>query len=172
MNPIYDFTLPVFVKFLNALDLMLVKAEDFLKEKGLDEAALLDLRLAPDMFPFVKQVQIVCDNAKGTSARLAGVEVPSHADDEKSLVELRARVKKTLDFLATLSEEQFAEGATRQITLPYFPGQYMTGFDYMREYAIPNFFFHLTTTYALLRKEGMNIGKTDYMGGSLPLKNL
>lgn len=172
MNPLYDFTLPVFVKFLNALDGILGKAEVFLKEKGLSEATLLDLRLAPDMFPFLKQVQIVCDNAKGTSARLAGVEVPSHADEETSLVELRARVKKTLEFLATLPESSFQEAATRQITLSYFPGKYMTGFDYTREYAMPNFFFHLTTAYSLLRKEGMDLGKTDYMGGSLPLKDL
>jgi len=172
MNPLYDFTLPVFVKCLNALDAILVKAEAFLTEKGMSEASLLDLRLAPDMFPFVKQVQIVCDNAKGGAARLAGMEVPSHPDEEKTLEELRARIKTTLAFLATVPESAFAEAATRQITLSYFPGQYMTGMDYTREYVLPNFFFHLTTAYALLRKEGMNLGKGDYMGGSLPLKNL
>lgn len=171
MNPLYDFTLPVFVKSLKALDAILVKAEAFLKEKGLSEAALLELRLAPDMFPFKKQVQVVCDNAKGASARLAGMEVPAHPDTEESLSELRARIAKTLEFLATIPESAFADAATHQVTLPYFPGKFMTGFDYTREYALPNFFFHLTTAYALLRKEGMNLGKADYMGG-LPLKDL
>ncbi len=171
MNHLYDFTLPVFVKSLKALDAILVKAEAFLQEKGLSEASLLDLRLAPDMFPFKKQVQIVCDNAKGAAARLAGMDVPSHPDTEEHLAELRARIAKTLEFLATVPESAFADAGTRQITLPYFPGTFMTGFDYAREYALPNFFFHLTTAYAILRKEGMSLGKADYMG-ALPFQTL
>lgn len=171
MNYIYTFTLPVFVKSLAALDEILVKADAFLKEKGLEESSLLELRLAPDMFPFKKQVQMICDNAKGASARLAGMDVPSHEDTEQSLNELRARIEKTLDFLATIPESAFENAADRQITLPYFPGKYMTGIGYASEYAVPNFFFHLTTAYALLRKEGLAIGKADYLGG-LPLKDL
>ena len=171
MNYIYAFTLPIFVKSLAALDQILAKADAFLKEKGLEEASFLDLRLAPDMFPFKKQVQMICDNAKGSSARLAGMDVPSHEDTEQSLSELRARIQKTLDFLATIPESAFEHAADRQITLPYFPGKYMTGIGYASEYAVPNFFFHLTTAYALLRKEGVAIGKMDYLGG-LPLKDL
>jgi hypothetical protein len=172
MNSLYDVTLPVFVKSLGALDSLLEKAQAFVAEKGLDEKTLLEARIAPDMFPFKKQVQIVCDNAKGASARLAGVEVPSHEDNEETLSELRARIKKTQDFLATVAEDSFKEAATRQITLAYFPGKYMTGFDYTREYVLPNFFFHLTTAYDLLRQAGMAIGKTDFLGGSLPLRDL
>lgn len=171
MTPLYDFTVPVFVKSLKALDAILGKATDFLNEKGLTETSLLELRLAPDMFPFKKQVQIACDNAKGAAARLAGIEVPSHPDTEENLTELRARITKTLEFLSTVPETAFAEATTRQVTLPYFPNQYMTGFDYTREYVLPNFFFHLTAAYALLRKEGMSIGKADYIGG-LPLRDL
>ncbi len=171
MNPLYSFTIPVFVKSLTALDGILVKTEAFLKEKGLAEDELLNLQLAPDMFPFKKQVQIVCDNAKGAAGRLSGTEVPTHADDEKSLSELRERIAKTLSFINTIPETAFEAAATRQVTLPYFPGKFMTGFDYTREYVLPNFFFHLTTAYALLRKEGMNLGKADYIGG-MPLQDL
>lgn len=171
MNPTYQFTIPLFVKTLKALDQLLVKAEAHVKEKGLDEAALLDQRLAPDMFPLKKQIQVACDNAKGAAARLSGKEVPAHADDEQTFADLHKRIEKTLAFVQTVSEEAFAEADARQVTLPYFPGKYMTGFDYAREYAIPNFFFHVTVAYSLLRKEGLAIGKADFMGG-LPLRDV
>lgn len=171
MNPLYQFTLPIFTKSLKALDQLIAKIETQLADKNIEESVLMEARLAPDMFPFKKQVQVVCDNAKGAAARLAGTEIPSHPDTEATLEELRARIAKTLNFLATIDESSFADAADRQTTLPYFPGKYMTGFDYAREYALPNFFFHLTTAYAILRKEGFEIGKADYMGG-LPLKDV
>ena len=171
MNSIYQFTIPVFIKSLKALDGVLAKAQVYVEEKGLNEAALLEERLAPDMFPFVKQVQVACDNAKGAAARLSGTEIPSHADQEKSLAELRARIAKTLEYLATITEVSFEGAETRQATLPYFPGKFMSGLDYAREYALPNFFFHVTTAYAILRKHGATIGKADYMGG-LPLQDM
>jgi hypothetical protein len=171
MNELYTFTVPVFQKTLKALDGLLVKAEAFVKEKGMDEAALLDDRLAPDMFPFKKQIQIACDNAKGVTARLAGMEVPAHADDEVTITDLRARIAKTLEFVGSVSEDSFKDAATRKITLPYFPNQFMTGFDYAREYALPNFLFHVVIAYAIMRKQGAAIGKADYIGG-MPLQDV
>lgn len=164
MNYLYQFTQPTFVKTLMALDSLLIKAEAFVTEKGLDQEALLEQRLAPDMFPLKKQIQIACDNAKGACARLAGSEAPVHADDEQTFADLHARIKKTLDFIATIQENAFEGAETRMIVLPYFPGKYLMGFDYAREYALPNFFFHVTVAYALLRKEGLVIGKGDFIG--------
>ncbi len=170
MNYIYHTTVPVFKKNLKNLDALLVKAEAFVKEKGISEATLMDERLAPDMFPFKKQVQIVSDNAKGSTARLAGIEIPVYEDTEVTFADLHARIQKTLAFLDTVSEASFDGAEDRQVTLPYFPGKHMTGFDFTMEYAIPNFFFHFVTVYAILRKLGMDIGKQDYTGG-LPLKD-
>lgn len=162
--------MPVFVKNLKNLDALLTKAEAFIKEKGMDEASLMEERLAPDMFPFKRQVQIVCDNAKGSSARLAGMEIPVYEDNEMTLADLHARIEKTLTFLSTVSESSFDTAADRQVTLPYFPGKHMVGSEFTVEYALPNFFFHFVTVYAILRKLGLDIGKQDYMG-SLPLKD-
>ncbi|MBP9762352.1 DUF1993 domain-containing protein [Patescibacteria group bacterium] len=170
MNPLYQFTLPLFVKQLTALDGILVKAQNFVKEQGLSEADLLEKRLAPDMFPLKKQIQIACDNAKGAAGRLSGTEIPVHADDESSFEELRARIQKTLAFVATISEGSCADANERHVVLPYVPGKYLNGFDYAREYAIPNFFFHVVTAYGILRQAGLAIGKTDYMG-ALPFKD-
>lgn len=165
MSHIYTYTVPIFVKALGGLKRVLLKA----KEHGVNESALLGDALAPDMFPFVRQVQIACDNAKGASARLAGVDIPAYQDTETSIDELILRIDKTIAFIAMLPETAFDTAAEREVTLPYFPGKYMTGFDYAREYAIPNFFFHVTTAYALARKAGVPIGKDDYING-LPLR--
>lgn len=171
MNELYAFTIPVFVKSLEGLKTILEKAQNHLKEHGGDEAALLDSRLAPDMFPLIKQVQIACDNAKGAAARLASIEIPKYDDTEKTINDLLARIDKTLSFLGSISEEQFKDSATVKATLPYFPGQYMIGYDYAREYAIPNFLFHVVIAYGLIRHRGVQIGKADYING-LPLKDL
>lgn len=169
MNSIYQFTVPVFIKHLKALDGILIKTQTAVQEQGWTEAEMMESRLAPDMFPFKKQIQVACDNAKGATCRLAGVDVPVHADDEITLADLRTRIQKTLEIVLTCSEDAFTDAATRHITLPYFPNQFMTGWDYAREYALPNFFFHVTTAYAILRQKGLAIGKADYMGG-LPLQ--
>ena len=165
MNDLYQVTVPVFKKSLTALNGLLVKAQAHLTATGAAESTLLDARLAPDMFPFIKQVQIACDNAKGTSARLAGIEAPVHADEEKTIADLQARISKTVEFISSIPEGSFAEAHTRHITLPYFPGKFLTAVDFTREYGLPNFFFHLVTAYAILRKEGVTIGKGDYLGG-------
>lgn len=170
MNSIYQSLFPHFYKMLKALDGVLSKAESYAKEKGVAENTLLDAKLIEDMFPLKKQVQVACDNAKGAAARLSGVEVPVFEDTEQTFSELHARIAKTLAFLDTVKEESFADAASRRITLPYFPGKYMTGEGYAYEYVLPNFFFHVTTAYAILRKEGVPVGKADYMGG-LPLND-
>lgn len=167
MHDLYTFTVPVFKKTLGGLKNVLEKAQADLAPEA--QSALMSDALAPDMFPFKKQVQSACDNAKGCAARLAGVAIPSFADDETTLSELVARVEKTIAFLDTLSEAQFAEADTRKIELSYYPGKHMLGFEYAREYAIPNFFFHAVTAYGLVRKQGVAIGKGDYING-MPLR--
>lgn len=167
MDSIYDYTVPIFVKTLGGLKNVLEKAA----AHGLDESALLDDRLAPDMFPFVKQVQMACDNAKGASARLSGMEIPVFADDETTIAQLIARVDKTIEFVQSVPASAFSGAADRQIVLPYVPGKFLKGYDYAREYAIPNFFFHTAMSYAIVRKNDVQIGKADYING-LPFFDL
>lgn len=171
MNNIYSFTVPLFIKNLNALKHILEKSEEYAKEKNIDPNSWLDERLAPDMFPLVKQIQVACDNAKGAAARLAEAEIPKYEDNEKTFAELYARIDKTIDFLKTFSEESFKNAADAKVTLTYFPGKYMTGQDYAREYAVPNFLFHMVAAYAILRKNGVPLGKGDFING-LPLKDV
>ena len=171
MDSIYTYTVPVFIKHLTALRNILDKTAAFAEEKKIDPLVLLSDRLSPDMFALTRQIQIACDNAKAASARLSGVEVPKHDDTETTIPELQARIDKTLAFIQSIPEASFKDAATVKVTLPYFPGMYMTGFDYAREYAIPNFFFHKTIAYGILRHQGVPLGKTDFML-SLPLKNL
>jgi len=171
MQNIYTFTVPVFTKMLGGLKGVLAKAEAHAKEAGLDEAAFLQDRLAPDMFPFVRQIQIATDNAKGAVARLTGTEAPKFEDTESTFAELSARIDRTLAYLATAQEAQFTGAEDRKIELPYFTGKYMTGMEYALEYALPNFLFHVTVAYALIRKNGTPVGKADFLGG-LPLKDL
>jgi hypothetical protein len=166
MTELYTFTVPIFTKSLGGLKDVLTKAEAHAKETGISEADFLNDRLAPDMFPLVRQVQIACDNAKGATARLAGVEVPKFEDTEASFAELQARIDTTLEFIKSVPETAFEGAATRQIVLPYYADKYMTGFDYVREYALPNFFFHVVTAYALVRKNGTPIGKADFVNNA------
>ncbi len=168
---LYDVTVPTFIKLLGGLKNVLAKAEAFAQEKGMQESALLEDRLAPDMFPLVKQVQVACDNAKGATARLAGVEVPKMEDNEKTIQELQNRIDKTLAFVQSVPETSFADAHARQITLPYFPDKFMHGEDYALQYAIPNFIFHVTTAYGIVRKNGVPIGKADFMNG-MPLQDM
>ena len=171
MYNLYDFTVPVFIKHLGGLKNVLLKAQTFLREKGMSEGEFLASALAPDMFPLTRQVQVACDNAKGATGRLAGIEIPAKEDNEKTIDELIARIDWTLDFVKSVPASAFAGAEERQVTLPYFKGKYMTGFDYAREYAVPNFLFHVVTAYGLVRKAGVPIGKADYMNG-YPLKDL
>jgi uncharacterized protein len=161
----YDLSVPVFLKRLASLDACLVKAAAYGAERKIDDATLLNARLFPDMLPMWRQVTIACDFAKGACARLAGVDVPKHADEEKTIADLRARIAWTQDFLKTLKPEQFAGSDVRDITMP-IGGKPMTfkGGEFLTDVSMPNFYFHITTAYALLRHNGLSIGKNDFLG--------
>lgn len=160
----YNVTVPEFKRSLLALQAILVKAEAFVVEKKIQDSVLLGAYLAPDQFSFVKQVQIACDSAKGTAGRLAGVELPKMEDNEVTLKELEARIDKTIAFLDTLKPEQFEGSEDREIPIYFFPGKALSGLEYVGSLGLANFYFHLTTAYSILRHNGMNIGKTDFMG--------
>lgn len=161
----FDSSVPVLDNFLKALSAILKKAESHCEAKKIDPEALLKARLFPDMYHFTRQVQLVADFAKGTGARLAGMAVPSFADEEKTFAELQARIARTRDFLATLKKDQFTGAAERTITIKV-GGQDMsfTGAVYLSSFAMPNFYFHLATAYNILRHNGLELGKRDYMG--------
>ncbi len=151
-------------KMLGQLDGWLGKAADDAKVRGFDPNVLVDSRLAPDQFALVKQVQAACDTAKLACARLTGTEAPSHPDTETTLDELRARIQSVIAYLDGVSEADYAAAATRVITTPRWEGKVMSGADYFMEHALPNFFSHVTHAYALLRHNGVPVGKRDYLG--------
>lgn len=166
---LYALSVPVFRKGLLSLKTILKKGEDFAREKAMDPETLLSARLAPDMFPLVRQVQIASDNAKGISARLAGLEPPQMLDNEKNFAELYARIDNTLTFLDSLKSEAFQGGGERLLPFPYDKTKRLLGKDYLLEMSLPNFFFHVVTAYSILRNQGVPLGKNDYIG-PLPLK--
>lgn len=151
-------------KQLGQLEKWLETTAAFAQKKSFDPDTLLMFRLAPDQFAFSRQVQTACDTAKLAASRLAGREAPKHADTEQTLKELGARVHSVVEYLGTFSEADFAEGPKRVITQPRWEGKTMTGADYFVEHAVPNFYFHLTHVYAMLRHNGVDIGKRDYLG--------
>ena len=161
----YDASVPVFKQILGSLSALIDKAEAHAEAKKIDPQVLLQVRLYPDMFPFVRQVQVACDFAKGCAARLAGVDVPRHEDTEQSFADLKARIAKVLAFIDTLPQDAIAASADRDITTSsganakQFKGQV-----YLVHYALPHFYFHATTAYDLLRHNGVEVGKKDFVG--------
>jgi hypothetical protein len=151
-------------KTLAHMDKWLEAGAKFAEKKKFDPNAWLEFRLAPDALAFARQVQITCDTAKLAASRLTGKEAPKHEDNEKTLEELRARVASVISYLDGLTEKDFAEAATRVITQPRWEGKTMSGANYFLEHALPNFFFHATTVYQLLRHNGVDVGKRDYLG--------
>jgi uncharacterized protein len=151
-------------KILGNVDKWLEAAEAFAQAKSFDSKVLLGLRLAPDQFPLARQVQNACDTPKLAAARLTGREAPKHADTEQTLEELRARVRSTIDYLDGFSAADFEAAATRVVTQPRWEGKVMSGADYFLEHALPNFFFHATHAYAILRHNGVSLGKRDFLG--------
>jgi uncharacterized protein len=151
-------------KQLGQLDTWLEAAAKFAHAKGFDPDVFLGLRLAPDQFPFVRQVQATCDVAKLVAARLSGKDAPKQEDNEKTLDELRARVQSVVSYLGGFTAKDFEQAATRVVSLPRWEGKTMSGASYFLEHGQPNFFFHLTTTYAILRHSGVDVGKRDYLG--------
>jgi uncharacterized protein len=162
---LYDFTVPALTRSLKNLSSQLDKAKAYAEQRKFDFKALADTRLIGDMLPLTAQIQIASDNAKGAVARLAGIDPPKHEDNEKTFEELKARIAKTLDFIASVPREQFVGAETRQIVLK-FPSMTLTftGHDYVTKFVLPNFYFHATMAYALLRKNGVELGKADFMG--------
>jgi hypothetical protein len=151
-------------KQLGLLDTWLEKAEADAKARSFDPAVFVAMRLAPDQFALARQVQSACDTAKFTAARLAGKESPSHPDNEQTVAELRARVQTTLKYLDTFAGKDFEGAATRVISQARWEGKTMTGADYLVEYGVPNFYFHVTHVYAILRHNGVSLGKRDFLG--------
>ncbi len=161
----YQASVPVFQRTLTALDAILDKAAAYAEARKIDPAVLVAARLAPDMYPLSRQVQIATDHAKGCSARLAGMPVPSFEDNEKTFPELKARIAKTLAFIATVKPEQVDGSEGRDITLKLGPRElHFKGQEYLLSVAQPNFYFHVTTAFAILRHNGVPIGKLDFLG--------
>ena len=161
----YSASVPVFVRMLTSLNKWLLKAEAHAEEKKFDVNVLLSARLAPDMLPFTKQIQIACDGAKFGVARLAGVEAPRFDDNEASFAELKARIAKTLDFINTAQPAQIDGTEAKDITVPQRTGDLqMKGEAYLLYFVLPNLYFHVTTAYALLRHNGVALGKGDFLG--------
>ncbi|MBK8237773.1 MAG: DUF1993 domain-containing protein [Deltaproteobacteria bacterium] len=151
-------------KQLAQLDLWLDKADAAAKTRSFNADAFLQCRLAPDQFALVRQLQIVCDTARQAASRLTGKPFEAQPDTETTIDEVRARMHATLTYLDGLTAADFADAATREITQPRWEGKTMTGADYFVEHALPNFYFHLTHAYALLRANGVPLGKRDYLG--------
>jgi hypothetical protein len=166
MISMYSASVPVFLQMLGSLDDLLVKAQSHAEEHGIDSDELLQSRLAPDMFPLARQVQVACDFARSVPARLVGIEVPTYEETEQTFVQLRARIARTLAFIDGLAPSDFLGSEEREIVLrPGTPkARTIRGEAYLLHYGLPQFFFHVTTAYALLRHHGVPIGKKDYMG--------
>ncbi|MFN7453036.1 MAG: DUF1993 family protein [Pseudobdellovibrionaceae bacterium] len=162
--PISEITVRQMTTSLKALKGILKKAHDFSQAKKIDFSVLLQTRLAPDQFAFVRQVQISTDIAKGCIARLTGLENPKFEDNETSYEQLITRIDRTLDFMKQAKPESFQGYETKVIEFPWNPGMYLQGHDFLIQHALPNFFFHVATAYSILRANGVDLGKADFLG--------
>ena len=161
----YQASVPRFINTLGNLSAILDKAQAHVDAKKLDETALTGFRLYPDMLPMARQVMIVTDTAKGLAARLAGVDIPVYEDTEKTLAELKARIAKTIAYLQTFQPAQIDGTEDKEIVIKRGDKETRyTGQQFLLGHAVPNFYFHVTTTYAILRHNGVEIGKRDYLG--------
>ena len=162
---LYDVAVPQPVKMLGNLDRWLAAAIGYADRRKFDANNLMKARLAPDQFTFDKQVQTACDNAKLIAARLVGREWPQHPDTETTLEQLRQRIASVNRYLETFKPEDFDAAEERRISLPWMEGKWMRGDEYVAQFALPNLYFHLTTAYSILRHNGIELGKRDYIGG-------
>jgi hypothetical protein len=153
-----------FSKMVKQLDTWLEKAAAYGKARSFDPVVLLQARLAPDQYPLVRQIQGACDAAKFGVARLTGQEAPKHPDTEQTIDELRARIQSCAAYLDSVKEADLAGAETRHVTLPWLEGKYLEGSDYLLEMALPNFYFHASHAYAILRHNGVDLGKRDFIG--------
>jgi hypothetical protein len=161
---LYDPSVPIFSKMLRNLGAWIDLAANHARETKADPEALLQARLAPDMYPFVQQVQLACDEASAAAAGLAGREPPSRPHDEADLAAVRARIAGTVEYLESFSSEDFAGAEDRACTHFLFPGRTMRGADFFNHWWMPNFLFHLTLAYGILRNNGVPLGKREFIG--------
>ncbi len=161
---LYDLTVPQFTKMLHNLSACLDKAAAFAEAKKFDPEVLLNARLAPDQFALMRQIQVACDTAKLGVARLTGKDAPVHEDTEKTLADAKARIDKAVAYLNTFTAADFAGVADRTITTPRWAGKTLTGTEFAVQYLIPNVYFHVATAYSILRHNGVDVGKKDYLG--------
>lgn len=167
---IYDLTVPQLTKMLKNMDAWLGMAVGFAEKKKFDVNTLVKARLAPDQFALDRQVQTACDNAKFIVARLAGKEWPIHPDTESTVEQLRARIATVCAYLETFRPDDFVGAEERKISLPWMEGKWMRGEEYLAQFALANFYFHVTTTYAILRHVGVDLGKSQFIGG-VPMRS-
>jgi hypothetical protein len=161
----YQASAPRFASMLRNLSAMIDKAEAHCAAKKIDPASLTTFRLFPDMFPFTRQVQIACDTAKGATARLAGVEIPKHEDTEQTFADLKSRIAKTVDFVESVSAAKIDGSEEKEVALQMRSGEVrFKGQQYLLGHAYPNFYFHITTAYNILRHNGVELGKRDFIG--------
>jgi len=162
---LYDMSVPVYQRSLNAFLAILDRAEEHAKARKFDPDSFLAMRLAPDMFPLVRQVQSFCDHAKNSVFRLAGKEAPVKEDKETTIAGIRERIRATLDMLKSIDAKAMEGGETREIVVPAGANKFKApGADYLLHFAMPNFYFHLTTAYDILRASGVEIGKRNFIG--------
>jgi len=160
----YAASVPQMKKMLQNLDKWIEEAVANAKSRGFDPNVFVQMRLAPDQYAFVRQVQSSCDTAKFTAARLTGKEAPKHPDTETTIEELHARIKTVVAYLDTFSEKDFAGASERRIDIPWAQGKWVPGNEYLNALQLPNFYFHVTTAYAILRHNGVPLGKMNYIG--------
>ncbi|MEO8905988.1 MAG: DUF1993 domain-containing protein [Polyangiaceae bacterium] len=161
---LYEITVPQFKNTLGQLEKWLDAAVEYAKTKSFDPNVLLTMRLAPDQYPLVRQIQSVCDTAKFTPARLTGKEPPKHPDTEQTMDELRTRIRAVLEYLDGYKAAEFVGKETTPVNLPWMPGKHVLGADYVSQLQLPNFYFHATVAYEILRHNGVPLGKTDFIG--------
>lgn len=166
---LYEFTVPQSIKMLKNLNLILTKAQVFAEAKKIDMQVLLNSRLAPDQFALTKQIQIVTDTTKLCASRLTGKDAPVHDDKESTLPELKTRIESVINYLSQMTAADFAGAELKKISQPRWEGKYLTGYEFATQHAIPNLHFHVTTAYSILRHNGVEIGKKDFLG-EMPFK--
>lgn len=167
---LYEMTIPQFSKTLRNLSSIMNKGEAYAATKKIDMTVLLNSRLAPDQFNLIRQIQIACDSAKLCASRLSGKEAPVHSDDETTWPQLKKRIDEVVAYLNAFSADDFKGAEGKKVTQPRWEGKWLTGQDYALQHAIPNVYFHVTTAYSILRHNGVEVGKKDYLG-ELPYKS-
>ncbi len=165
----YEILVLQFSKMLKNLNLILDKAQGFADSKKIDSEVLLNSRLAPDQFNFIRQIQITTDSAKLGAARLTGKEAPIHDDKEKTILELKNRIEQVIQYLNSFGPDDFKDIKSMKVSQPRWEGKFLLGDEYFIQHVVPNFYFHMTTAYSILRHNGVEIGKKDYLG-EMPFK--